>query len=160
MAARAQRSLDKTIASAPVLALIAGCLLTAIIQSSSIVTSMLVPLAATGILQLEQAFSITLGANIGTTVTAILASLATGPQGLTIALVHLLFNVTGVAIFFPLRPARRIPIWLAQSLAELAKRSTKYALLYVIAVFYLVPGLLMLLWKLLHWSHRPGALGG
>ena len=148
LAGKVRTALDKTIASAPVLGLLAGLVLTAIIQSSSVVTSMLVPLAAAGILQLEQAFAVTLGANIGTTVTALLASLATGPQGLTIALVHLLFNVSGVTIFFPARPIRRIPMWLARRLAALATRSPKCAVLYVITVFYLIPGLLVLLWKL------------
>ncbi len=150
MAGKVQTALDKTIGNAPYLGLVIGCVLTATVQSSSIVTSMLVPLVAVGILQLEQAFAITLGANVGTTVTALLAALATGPQGLTIALVHLLFNVTGVGIFFPVRTARRIPMRLARGLATIAARSARYALLYVITVFYLVPGLLILLWKLLH----------
>ncbi|HUS92989.1 MAG TPA: Na/Pi symporter [Phycisphaerae bacterium] len=148
-AGKTQAALDRIIGSAPALGLLAGALLTAVVQSSSIVTSMLVPLVAAGILQLEQAFAITLGANIGTTVTAILASLAVGPQGLTIALVHLLFNVTGVALFFPVRPVRRVPIWLARRLADLAARSRGYALAYTITVFYGIPGLLVLLWRLL-----------
>ena len=149
MSGKIQAALNKTVAAAPVLGLVVGCIMTAIVQSSSIVTSMLVPLAAARMIQLEQAFAITLGANIGTTVTAILASLAAGPEGLTIALVHLLFNLSGVAMFFPFRPARMVPVRLAEALASLAARSPRYALLYVITVFYLAPGLLVLLWKLL-----------
>ncbi len=149
VANRAQAALDRTVGSAPVLGLLAGCVLTSIVQSSSVVTSMLVPLAAAGILGLEQTFAITLGANVGTTVTAILASLATGPAGLTVALAHLLFNLTGIAIFFPAPAARKLPVWLARRLAETAARSKRYALAYVISLFYLAPGLLVLLWRLL-----------
>jgi len=144
VAGRAENVLDRTLGRAPVLGILVGLVLTAIIQSSSVTTSMLVPLAGAGLLSLEQVFPITLGANIGTTVTAILASLATGPAGLTIALVHFLFNATGVAIVYPFRPVRAVPMRLARWLAERFAESRYYALAYVACVFFAVPALFVL----------------
>ncbi|MDT8436458.1 MAG: Na/Pi symporter [Gemmatimonadota bacterium] len=133
----------------PVVAMLIGILATVMVQSSSITTSLLVPLAGAGLLTLEQAFPITVGANIGTTVTALLASAAvTGPNarwGLTIALVHLLFNVTATAIILPTDRLRRIPLRLARRLAGVAVRSRRWALLYVIGLFYGLPAVLALL---------------
>jgi sodium-dependent phosphate cotransporter len=147
LAGRLESAIERVIGHAPVVGLTAGLVLTALVQSSSAVTSMLVPLAAAGILQLEQVYAITLGANIGTTVTAILAALAAGPAGLTIALAHLLFNVTGVLIFFPFAPARKIPTLLARTLAELTMRSRWYAFAYVAVVFFLAARTCVLLWR-------------
>jgi sodium-dependent phosphate cotransporter len=148
LAGRAERVLDKTIGRAPLLGLLVGAVLTAIVQSSSAVTSIMVPLAAAGILTVEQIFPITLGANIGTTVTAILAALAVGPVGLTIALAHLLFNITGMILIYPVPRVRAIPIRMAYWLGELAAESRKAAIGLVVGVFFAVPGLLILLFKL------------
>jgi solute carrier family 34 (sodium-dependent phosphate cotransporter) len=82
--------------------ILVGIGVTVAVQSSSITTSILVPLVAAGVLTLPSAYPITLGANVGTTITALLASLAVlRPEGLTIALVHLLFNVSAIALIFP-----------------------------------------------------------
>jgi sodium-dependent phosphate cotransporter len=140
--------LDRTIGRAPLLGLVVGAILTAIVQSSSVTTSILVPLAGAGILTVKQIFPITLGANIGTTITAILAALAVGPAGLTIALVHLLFNISGILIVYPFMPLRRVPIRLAEGLARRAAESRRYAFFYVVGMFFLAPGLLTLVWKL------------
>jgi solute carrier family 34 (sodium-dependent phosphate cotransporter) len=124
-------------------AMIVGVVITVMVQSSSITTSLLVPLAGAGVLSLSQAFPITLGANIGTTITALLAALAaTGPHaeaGLVIALAHLLFNVAGVLIIYPSPRIRQIPIRAAQALANVAVRSRILAIVYVLVLFYLVP---------------------
>jgi sodium-dependent phosphate cotransporter len=148
LAGRLEGILDKTIGRTPVLGLVIGALLTAIVQSSSVVTSILVPLAAAGILSVEQIFPMTLGANIGTTVTAILASFAVGPIGLTIALAHLLFNITGIIIIYPIPSIRALPIRMARWFGELAAESKRYAIIYVLGVFFVVPGLLILATKL------------
>jgi len=120
---------------------------TAMVQSSSITTSLLVPLGAAGILRLEQALPITIGANIGTTVTAMLAALAgSGANavfGLEIALVHLLFNLTGLVLIYPLQATRNIPLRGARYLTSLAIRSRKLTLLWVAGLFYGVPALLL-----------------
>ncbi len=100
-----------------------GMVTTASVQSSSATTSLIVPLAGTGVLNLRQIFPYTLGANIGTTITAILASLSTGsPAAVTVALAHLSFNILGIAIYYPLKA---IPIWLATNAGRIAARSKK-----------------------------------
>ena len=120
-----------------------GMVITSIIQSSSVTTSLIVPLVASSILTLRQIFPYVLGANIGTTVTAILASLTIGSKiGITVAFAHLSFNVLGTIIWYPFRI---VPITLANKLAELSGKSRKIALIYMIGVFYVIPVLLILI---------------
>ncbi len=148
--ARVEVVLDRVLRSNALLAIVAGTVLTAFVQSSSITTSLLVPMVAAGILSLEVAFPIVIGANIGTTGTAILASFATGnPSAIVIAFVHLLFNLIGVLILYPIRPFRRVPIALARALGDLAYEKRHYAIIYVFGVFFLTPGLLILIYRLL-----------
>ncbi len=134
------------------LGMVVGIIVTVMVQSSSITTSMLVPLAGAGLLTLEQAFPITIGANIGTTITAFLAALAaTGANaeaGITIALVHLLFNLSGTALIYPVKVIREIPLAAARRLALSATRSRKVALLYVFLLFYALPALFAVLNRL------------
>ena len=109
-----------------------GMVFTASVQSSSATTSLVVPLAGTGVLSLRQIFPYTLGANIGTTITAILASFATGSAAaVTVALAHLSFNVMGILIYYPLK---RLPMWLATKAGAIASRS-KTSSAGAIAVF-------------------------
>jgi len=120
--------------------ILVGVLVTVAVQSSSITTSILVPLVAAGILTVRSAYPITLGANVGTTVTALIASLAvTRPEGLTIALVHTLFNVTALVLVFPFRRIREVPILLAERLAEVAIRHRSLVGVYLAGVFVIVP---------------------
>jgi sodium-dependent phosphate cotransporter len=130
-------------------AIMVGVLVTTLVQSSSITTSLLVPLAGAGLLTLPQAFPITIGANIGTTVTALMAALAaTGVNagaGLTIALVHLMFNFSATLLIYPVPAMRRIPLAAARRLAETAVRSRTLALAYVAVLFYGLPALFALL---------------
>jgi sodium-dependent phosphate cotransporter len=142
--------LDDVLGKNAILAIAGGALLTAIIQSSSITTSLLVPMIAAGILSLEAAFPIVIGANIGTTGTAILASFATGnPSAIVIAFVHFLFNILGVVAIYPIKPFRTIPLNLAKALGDLAHDKRHYAIMYVLGVFFVAPGLLVLVYKLL-----------
>jgi len=109
-----------------------GVVATATVQSSSATTSLIVPLAGTGVLTLRQIFPYTIGANIGTTITAILASLGTGsPAAMTVALAHLTFNVFAVLIFYPLKA---LPIGLARRWGAFAARS-KVSTATVISVY-------------------------
>ena len=146
---RAEAMIDRVIGRSGVAGIALGAGITAVIQSSSVTTSLLVPLAGAGVVRLENVFPIALGANIGTTVTALMASLAGDSRGLTIALVHLLFNITGILIIYPYRPLRRVPIVLARKLAEAASHSKKLVAIFVIGLFYAVPGLLILISRLL-----------
>lgn len=115
-----------------------GMVATASVQSSSATTSLIVPLAGTGVLTLKQIFPYTLGANIGTTITAILASFSTGnPAAVTVALAHLSFNILGIIIYYPLRS---LPIWMAQGAGKLAARSKRNSatiiILYICLIFF------------------------
>merc|ERR1711972_837099 len=93
------------------LAMAIGVALTVVVQSSSVVTSALTPLCGLGVLPLDKMLPMTLGANIGTTCTALIASLVSLKFGaVQIALCHLLFNITGILIWFPVPFMRQIPI--------------------------------------------------
>jgi len=135
--------LDRTVGRSPALGIAVGLIFTAVVQSSSVTTSILVPLAATGVVNVTQVFPITVGANIGTTVTALLASLTGNPAGLQIALVHLLFNTTGTLIFIPIKSVRMIPVRLAEGLAGLTMKSRWFAVAYVAILFFAIPALLI-----------------
>ncbi|MBD3348674.1 MAG: sodium dependent phosphate transporter [Candidatus Eisenbacteria bacterium] len=148
-AGRAEILIDKFIGRSGLAGMAVGAGMTAVIQSSSVTTSLLVPLAGAGIVKLEKVFPVTLGANIGTTVTALLASLAGDARGLTIALVHLLFNLAGILVVYPFRPVRKVPLLLARRLADAAVRSRRNALFFVLGLFYALPALLVLIDRLI-----------
>lgn len=146
---RAEIVLNNVIRKHGHLALLAGLAFTIMVQSSSITTSLLIPMVAAGILTVESVFPITMGANIGTTTTAILASFATGNiSAIIIAFVHFLFNVTGVVVLYPIPVFRKIPIRLAHTLGIVASRKRSYAFIYVVAAFFILPSLLIFVSKL------------
>jgi sodium-dependent phosphate cotransporter len=122
-----------------------GLVVTVIVQSSSVTTSLLVPLAGAGILTLEQAFPVVLGANLGTTMTALLAAMATtGPYavaGLTIALVHFVYNMTGIIFIYSIPAVRKIPLALSRWVANLADKSVAWAIAFTALLFYGIPAL-------------------
>lgn len=147
---RTENALDAIIGKNGFVAILGGLIFTIIVQSSSITTSLLIPLLGAGIITLESAFPVTMGANIGTTTTAILASFATGnPAAITIAFVHFLFNTIGVLFIYPVRIFRKIPISLAIWLGNISFRKRRYAVLYVLGVFFLIPAILILFSKIL-----------
>jgi sodium-dependent phosphate cotransporter len=116
-----------------------GILITAIVQSSSVTTSLIIPLAGAGIITIAQLFPYTLGANIGTTVTAILAAMTLqNPVAVTVAFAHLCFNIYGILIIYPLK---FIPINLAVYVGEKASESTRNLVLFIIAYLsiYFIP---------------------
>lgn len=129
--------------------MVMGMLFTALVHSSSVTTSLLVPIVASGILTMENAFPITLGANLGTTFTAILASLTGNIAAVTIAFAHLLFNLTGILIIYPLKITRRIPLNMAKKMGELAHKKPIYAFMYVFTAFFVIPGLLIFISRVL-----------
>jgi len=127
-------------------ALIAGVLMTVAVQSSSITTSILVPLVAAGVLTLRNAFPVTLGANVGTTVTALLASVAAdSSDALVVAMAHLVFNVLGILTFYPWPPLRRIPLRLATMTAAVAVKRKSLMAAYIIGLFIIVPLAILLI---------------
>jgi len=147
MAGRIERSMNAVLGrGGGVPAIMVGIVMTVAVQSSSITTSLLVPMIAAGVLTLENGFPVTLGANVGTTATALLAALASErPEGLVIALVHTLFNIGGILVFYPVPAVRRIPLWLAEKLAAVAEIRKSAVLAYVVGMFVVLPliGLLL-----------------
>ena len=148
MAGRIERSMNTVLAKGGgATAMIVGMLMTIAVQSSSITTSVLIPMIAAGVLTIRNAFPVTLGANVGTTITALLASLATeNPAGLVIALHHILFNAIGILIWYPVPALRNIPLKLAAGLARLAEIRKSLVVAYVIGAFIVIPviGILLL----------------
>jgi sodium-dependent phosphate cotransporter len=143
---RAERILHRTLFRSAFAAILAGIALTVMVQSSSITTSTIVPLVGAGVITLEQLFPFTIGANIGTTVTAILAALHAGvPAGIVVAFSHLLFNLAGGLLIYGIPWVRRIPLALARYMGDLAVKSRVLAGVYVAVVFYLLPVLALLL---------------
>lgn len=116
-----------------------GTLITAGIQSSSITTSLIVPLAATSKLSLDKAFHFILGANIGTTITAIIAALFKSEAAIAVAIAHLLFNVIGVLIFFPFTAIRQLPVKMAEYLGIITVRYRIVGFAYILLLFFLIP---------------------
>jgi sodium-dependent phosphate cotransporter len=147
MVTRLQNLFDKVIFKSAFRGLVFGFGLTVLVQSSSITTSVAVPLVGAGVLTINQVFPYTMGANIGTTMTALLAALAayagaeagdtaTALLGLSLAFHHVMFNVIGVALVWPLR---RVPIIIAENFARLAQWNRFIPLAYIVVVFYLLP---------------------
>ena len=150
---RVEAAVHRALGSSAIFSMAVGMMVTVMVQSSSITTSLLVPLGGAGILKLRDAFPITIGANLGTTITALLAALAvSGPNavaGLEIALVHLLFNILGTVIIYPVETIRRVPLAMAEGLTRVAVRSRKTTVVAVAAFFYGVPALILFVARVL-----------
>lgn len=131
--------LDKLLGHNQYLSIVFGILLTFFVQSSSITTSLLVPLAGSGVLSLMSVFPITVGANIGTTATALIAALAGNVLGLAIALVHFFFNISGTLILYVPAPSRRFCLYLAEKLADTSSRKRLVGIGYIVGFFFLFP---------------------
>jgi sodium-dependent phosphate cotransporter len=118
-----------------------GLLTTAAIRSSTVTTSLVVPIVAKKIASLKQAAPFIMGANIGTTVTAFIAAMISlqTPGALSIAFVHLFFNLTGVLFFFPVPALRAIPIKLAEGLGSLSVKYRLTAFVFLLVTFFILP---------------------
>ncbi len=160
---RMARTLDRVLFRNDGTAFFLGLIFTVLVQSSSVTTSLIVPIVGAGLLTVRQIFPYTLGANVGTTVTAFLAALAAASSvmltgdasvdqaamaaanaGVTVAIVHLLFNVFGILLIYPIN---FIPIWLATKLAKYMTVSRRRVVLFVFVYFgiYLAPLAILLL---------------
>jgi len=122
-----------------------GLLTTAAIRSSTVTTSLVVPLVAKKVIKLRQAGAFILGTNIGTTITAFLASTFNSNAAISIALTHFLFNFIGVLIFFRTPYLKDIPFELANGLGRLTRKKRIVGFLYLLLTFFLVPFALIFL---------------
>lgn len=117
-----------------------GTGLTMLLQSSSLTTSVLTPWVGIGVIRIEQMYPLTLGANIGTTLSSILSALvASGLNPLQVALAHLFFNITGVLLWYPIPHMRRIPIFLAKQVGKAVRLCRPLAVVYICFVYFLLP---------------------
>jgi sodium-dependent phosphate cotransporter len=144
---RARDIMHAAVGKGPLAGMASGTAITVLVQSSSTTTSLIVPLAGTGVFTIHQIYPFTLGSNIGTTITALLAATAiVGPMAntaLAIALVHLFFNLFAIALIYGIPFTRNIPIYMAETIAELAQRNKLYVVAYILGVFFLIPLLLI-----------------
>ena len=141
VADRVERSLNAVLGrGGGVVAMLLGVVITISVQSSSITTSILIPLSAAGVLSLRNVYPVTLGANVGTTITALLAALAASrPEALTVAFVHTIFNIGGILLLYPIPILREIPPRAAEALATVAAERRAAAVAYVFGVFVIIP---------------------
>jgi len=118
--------------------------MTMIIQSSSVFTSTLTPLVGVGVVSLERMYPLTLGANIGTTLTGILVALAASADeirnALQISLCHLFFNISAMIIYYPIPFMRKAPIGLSRMLGNTTAKYRWFSAVYIMLVFLLFPG--------------------
>ena len=146
MVGRARRLLHAAIGRGPAAGILSGTVVTVLVQSSSTTTSLMVPLAAGGVFALREVYPFTLGANIGTTITALMAATAVSggnrEPALQIALAHFLFNVFAVAVVYGVPWLRRVPLRGADWIADLGAERRGLAFAYVLAVFFAVPAIL------------------
>lgn len=143
MVGRAKDILHVAIGRGPIAGIAAGTLITILVQSSSTTTSLMVPLAGSGVFGLSQIYPFTLGANIGTCITALLAATsvsgAEAVPALEIAMVHMLYNFLGVVVIYGIPFLCRLPIVGAETLAHVASEKKAIAFTYIVGVFFVVP---------------------
>jgi sodium-dependent phosphate cotransporter len=145
MVGRAKAILHGAIGRGPISGITSGAIVTVLVQSSSTTTSLMVPLVGSGVFKPRDIYPFTLGANIGTTITALLAATALSgagaAAGMQIALVHLFYNVLGVVVVYGLPFLREVPLQAAEKLADVATKRHSLAAAYVLTVFFIVPGI-------------------
>jgi sodium-dependent phosphate cotransporter len=148
MVGKAKEIMHSAIGRSPLSGIFSGTMVTVLVQSSSTTTSLMVPLAGSGAFSLKQIYPFTLGANIGTCVTAVLAATAvTGNSeaALQIAFIHLTYNILGVVLIYGIPFFRYIPVNCAQWMGRKASENKMVALVYILSVFFIVPALCILI---------------
>lgn len=117
-----------------------GLVTTAAIRSSTITTSIVVPIVAKKIVKVRMAAPFIMGANVGTTITAFIAAMLTSNNSaINIAIVHFLFNFIGVMLFFPIPAMKEIPIRLSAALGKLTLRYRIAGFLFILLTFFIIP---------------------
>jgi sodium-dependent phosphate cotransporter len=143
MVGKAKNILHHAIGKGPISGIFSGAVVTVMVQSSSTTTSLVVPLVGNGVLKTRDIYPFTLGANIGTCITALIASLAVNGEfalfALQIALVHLIYNVLGVVVVFGNKILREIPLKMAESLSLRVAKQKVLGFAYIGGVFFIMP---------------------
>jgi len=131
----------------PFVSLLSGAGITAAIHSSSVTTSLSVMLAATEKISPKKLFPFILGANVGTTVTALMAAIGRSEAGLAIAICHLLFNVFGVVLFYPFPILRNVIVQIARWSGVMAQKNLAFAFGYLFILFFALPFLVIFIFE-------------
>ncbi|GAJ69969.1 LOW QUALITY PROTEIN: sodium-dependent phosphate transporter [Vibrio sp. JCM 18904] len=149
MVGRAREILKNAIGRGPIHGIVSGSIVTVLVQSSSTTTSLMVPLVGTGVLKVRDIYPFTLGANIGTCITALLAATAVSGEfavfALQIALVHLVFNIMATLFIFGIPFLREIPVKGAEMISEMAIKNKAVVGGYLMSVFVILPGAILAL---------------
>ncbi len=140
-----QQYFDRYIFKSAIRAMAFGIVLTIMVQSSSITTSTIVPLAGAGVVRLPQLYPFTIGANVGTTVTALLASLTLNVTAMVAGFAHLFFNIFGIVIIYLNPLLKNVPLDLADWLSEAASKNKFIPLFYLLIFFFLLPFIIIYL---------------
>ncbi|MBU2897199.1 Na/Pi symporter [Vibrio hepatarius] len=149
MVGRAREILKSAIGRGPIHGIVSGSIVTVLVQSSSTTTSLMVPLVGSGVLKVRDVYPFTLGANIGTCITALLAATAVSGEfavfALQIALVHLSFNILATLLIFGIPLLRELPIKAADIISDMAVKNKAVVAGYLLAVFLVLPGTILAL---------------
>jgi sodium-dependent phosphate cotransporter len=149
MVGRARDILKGAIGRGPLHGIVSGSIVTVLVQSSSTTTSLMVPLVGSGVLKVREVYPFTLGANIGTCITALLAATAVSGEfavfALQIALVHLVFNILATVFIYGIPFLRELPVKSADFISDMAVKNKTVVAAYLASVFVVMPGLILAL---------------
>lgn len=137
------KKVSRHIFNQPYLAFLYGAFFTAAVQSSTVTTSLIVPVVGNRRVSLAKVFPFIIGANIGTTITAAIAALYKSEAAISLAIVHFLFNFLGAIIFLPIPGVRNIPVRLATFLGNESVRARFVGIAYLLLTFFIIPFLLI-----------------
>ncbi|MGX9418406.1 Na/Pi symporter [Vibrio sp. RC27] len=147
MVGRARDILKGAIGRGPLHGILSGSVVTVLVQSSSTTTSLMVPLVGSGVLKVKEVYPFTLGANIGTCITALLAATAVSGEfavfALQIALVHLAFNILATLFIYGIPFLRNLPLQGAEKISELAIKNKSVVAIYLVSLFFIIPGAIL-----------------
>jgi solute carrier family 34 (sodium-dependent phosphate cotransporter) len=125
-----------------------GLVTTAAIRSSTITTSLVVPIVAKKVVKMRMAAPFIMGANMGTTITAFIAAMVnSNNSAINIAVAHFLFNFIGVLLFFPVPALKELPIRLSISLGKLTLRYRIAGFIFILLTFFIIPFSLIYLYQ-------------
>jgi sodium-dependent phosphate cotransporter len=143
MVGKANDRVHSALGKGPITGIASGTLVTVLVQSSSTTTSLIVPLVGNGIVKMREVYPFTLGANIGTCITALIAALSvTGENAhfaLQIAIVHLFYNVLDVLVIYGIPLLRELPPTMSSLLAAKVAEHKILGLVYIVLLFFLLP---------------------
>lgn len=129
--------------------ILVGMIITVILHSSGVFTSMLVPLAGGDVLSLMQIYELTLGSNVGTTTTGIIAALSAQSkyplETLQVAFCHFIFNVAGILMFYTF-PHTNLPVWASKRFGMLSAKNMWFSIGYLVVVFLVAPSLTLMIY--------------